>query len=132
VVGAAMLASRTFLERVGLMREDYFLYCEEIDWARCGAAAGFKLGYAPSSLVFHKEGASIGTAANGGSPLSLYFLFRNRLRFAWRFHGFFLPTVFVFCLIDIAKFCVRRRWPQAVAALRGLLQLPRVAMTKGG
>lgn len=124
VVGAAMLASRNFLERVGLMREDYFLYCEEIDWARRGAAAGFTLAYAPASLVFHKEGASIGTAASGGSPLSLYFLFRNRLRFAWRFHRLFMPTVLYFCLLDVAKLLLRRRWPQAAAALRGLLQLP--------
>lgn len=131
VVGAAMLASRAFLERVGLMCEDYFLYCEEIDWATRGAMQGFKLGYAPASLVFHKEGASIGTTASGGSPLSLYFLFRNRLRFAWRFHSAFAPSVFVFCLLDVAKLSARRRWPQAVAALRGVLQLQLVAASKG-
>ena len=33
VNGASMLASRTFLERVGLMEESYFLYFEELDWA---------------------------------------------------------------------------------------------------
>ncbi|MFN7197106.1 MAG: glycosyltransferase family 2 protein, partial [Hylemonella sp.] len=125
VVGAAMLASRAFLERVGLMREDYFLYCEEIDWATRGEAANFRLGYAPSSVVLHKEGASIGTAASGGSPLSLYYLFRNRLRFAWRFHRLFMPTVLFFCLLDVAKLLLRARWPQARAAMRGLLQLPR-------
>ena len=33
VVGASMLVRRAVLERVGLLSEDYFLYCEEIDWA---------------------------------------------------------------------------------------------------
>lgn len=124
VVGAAMLASRPFLEQVGLMTEDYFLYCEEIDWATRGAGR-FRLGFAPASVVLHKEGASIGTAASGGSPLSVYFLFRNRLRFSWRFHRAFVACVVYFSLLDVARLLVRRRWPQAGAALRGLLQLPR-------
>lgn len=124
VVGAAMLASREFVEQVGLMREDYFLYFEEIDWATRGADR-FRLGYAPASIVLHKEGASIGTTASGGSTLSLYFLFRNRLRFCWRFHRPFLASVVYFSLLDVARFAVRRRWPQMTAALRGLLQLPR-------
>lgn len=122
VVGAAMLVSRAFLEQVGLMREDYFLYYEEIDWATRGAGR-FRLGYAPGSVVLHKEGASIGTAASGGSPLSVYFLFRNRLRFSWRFHRPFVASVVYFSLLDVARLAVRRRWPQVGAALRGILQL---------
>jgi len=122
VVGAAMLVSRPFLEQVGLMREDYFLYYEEIDWAT-RAKGRFKLGYAPRSVVFHKEGASIGTTASGGSPLSMFYLFRNRIRFTWRFHRPYLPVVLAVALLDVAKMVWRRRWPQAAAALRGVLQL---------
>ncbi len=33
VFGASMLVSRSFLENVGLMSEEYFIYCEELDWA---------------------------------------------------------------------------------------------------
>jgi GT2 family glycosyltransferase len=124
VVGAAMLVRREVFESVGLLTEDYFLYFEEIDWAR-RAAGRFRLGYAPRSLVFHKEGASIGTAAGGGSPLSLYYLFRNRVRFSWRFHRGHLPWVLASTLLDVAKLAVRARWPQARAALRGTLQLAR-------
>lgn len=121
VVGAAMLVRRAYLEQVGLMHEDYFLYCEEIDWATRGQSR-FRLGYAPESVVFHKEGASIGTSAVGGSSLSLFYLFRNRVRYAWRFHRIFVPSVLFFCAVDLAKLVVRRRWPQAFAALRGVLQ----------
>ena len=132
VVGAAMLVSRAFLDTVGLMREDYFLFYEEMDWATRAALpnpAGrrFRLGYAPRSVVFHKEGASIGTAASGGSALSLFYLFRNRLRFSWRFYRRYTPVVLLCALVDVARLAARRRWPQAAAALRGVLQLRRLA-----
>src|SRR3546814_1141560 len=32
ITGASMLVSRAFLQATGPMREDYFLYCEEVEW----------------------------------------------------------------------------------------------------
>lgn len=122
IVGAAMLVSRQFVETVGLMQEDYFLYYEEIDWATRGRKQ-FCLGYAPASHVWHKEGASIGTSSSGGSALSVYYLYRNRLRFTLRFYPYFLPSVLFFCALDLGKLVLKRRWPQIFAALRGLLYL---------
>lgn len=122
IVGAAMLVSRQFVETVGLMQEDYFLYYEEIDWAIRGRAH-FRLGYAPLSLVWHKEGASIGTSSSGGSALSMYYLYRNRLRFTARFYPYFVPSVLFFCALDLGKLMVKRRWRQIFAALRGILHL---------
>src|SRR5208337_3321913 len=54
VNGASMLASRAFLDKVGLMEESYFLYFEELDWAM-RAKAKFNLGYARDSVIYHKE-----------------------------------------------------------------------------
>jgi GT2 family glycosyltransferase len=60
VSGASMLVSAEFLRVIGLMEEEYFLYFEELDWAvRSGGQ--FLMGYAPKSIVYHKEGAAIGT-----------------------------------------------------------------------
>lgn len=125
VVGAAMLVRREWLETVGLLDEGYFLYFEELDWAQrtARAAVRWRLGWAPRSIVFHKEGASIGTAPGGGSALSAYYLFRNRMRFAWRFNRSRAPMVLAFTLLDVAKLALKARWPQARAALRGTLQL---------
>lgn len=84
VVGASMLVSRAFLERVGLICEDYFLYFEEIDWAT-RAKGMFKLAWAPTSIVLHKEGGSIGSNHRARpSDTSLSFIYRSRLLYARR------------------------------------------------
>lgn len=83
VIGASMLVSANFLKSVGLMYEDYFLYYEELDWAE-RAKPHFTLAYAPDSLVYHKVGASAGTAAR--SFFSLNYLYLNQLKFTQRFY----------------------------------------------
>ena len=94
VEGASMLVSRRFLDEVGLLYEDYFLYFEEADWA-IRAKGRFGLGYAPQSIVYHKIGGSIGTSSNPGkmSYTSDYFNIRNRLLFTRRFYPSSLPMV---------------------------------------
>ena len=62
VVGASLCVSREFLEQVGLMTEDYFLYFEEADWAR-RARGRYALAFAPGSVVYHKVGRSVGTSS---------------------------------------------------------------------
>ncbi|MBF0499257.1 MAG: glycosyltransferase family 2 protein [Candidatus Riflebacteria bacterium] len=61
VIGASMFVPRDFLEKVGLMSEDLFLYFEEIDWAVRGHKYGFSLAYAPESIVYHRDGATTGS-----------------------------------------------------------------------
>lgn len=89
VVGASMLVSRDFIEDVGYMQEDYFLYFEEIDWALRGKDK-YRMGYAPGSLVYHKVGAS---SAKSASWFSLRLLYRNRLKFVGRFLPDRIPAV---------------------------------------
>lgn len=122
VIGAAMLIRREVFERVGLLEESYFLYFEELDFAtRCRPY--FQLGYAVDSKVYHKEGASIGTHASGGSAISVYYLYRNRLRYTLRHYPYYLPSVFICSLWELIKFSLKRRWPQAKAAARGICGL---------
>lgn len=82
VVGASMLVGREFVQQVGPMCEDYFLYYEEIDWAERGRRAGFGLAWAPDSRVFHKVG---GSSRRRASRASLRFLYRNRLTVTRKF-----------------------------------------------
>ncbi|MFZ4056465.1 MAG: glycosyltransferase family 2 protein [Polynucleobacter sp.] len=87
-VGAALFVTRAYLESVGLLAEEYFLYFEEIDWATRGALAGWQLGYCYQSRVFHKEGGSTGANANPvlKSYLSDYYSVINRVRFTRKFY----------------------------------------------
>lgn len=97
VCGAAMFARREFIEQIGLLAEEYFLYYEEPDWA-VRAEGKFKLGCAKESIVYHKEGASIGARdsnKNGKSILADYYMVRNRILFTKKFFPYFLPTVYV-------------------------------------
>lgn len=123
VIGAAMLVSRRYMSEVGLMDERYFLYSEEHDWAQRGRGR-FRLGYAPQSLVFHKHGATIGTASSGGSELSLFYLFRNKLAFTRRHHAALYPLAFASLVWEATKFALRGYPRKARAAWRGLLAEP--------
>ncbi len=79
ISGAALYATREFVETVGPMSEKYFLYCEDVEWSlRRGR---FRLGYAHGAIVRHEHGTTIGSAARIGSRsnLSVYLSQRNAL-----------------------------------------------------
>ena len=61
--GASMMIGRRFLDTIGPMREDYFLYCEEVEWCLRARAAGLRLGFAPDARVVHDHGATTGAGA---------------------------------------------------------------------
>jgi len=85
VMGAAMFVRREVFEQIGGMSEDYFLYFEELDWAR-RLAGRFRQSVCLDAVVFHKEGVGIGTSSvSRPSDTSLYALRVNLLRYMWRF-----------------------------------------------
>ena len=93
VTGASMLVSGAFIADVGLMQEDYFLYCEEIDWAERGRrspARRWRLGFARASVVFHKVGAS---AETGVSKAATRYFYASKIRFMKRFYPARTPVV---------------------------------------
>jgi hypothetical protein len=95
VIGASMLVSTAFLETVGLMSEEYFLYFEELDWI-ARAKGRFSLAFADHSVVYHKEGGSAGTSSDPKqkSLQADYFSIRNRLVFTRKFYPWALPGVY--------------------------------------
>ena len=97
IVGASMCLTREFLEKVGFMEEKYFLYYEEIDWAR-RAKGKFEMGYASGVTVYHKEGGAIGSSSVKGSrsALSEYYLMRSKLLFTRSHYPTKLPSVYLY------------------------------------
>ncbi|MBE3639509.1 glycosyltransferase family 2 protein [Mangrovicoccus algicola] len=124
IMGANVIASRAFYEAVGPMREEYFLYYEEVDWAmRRGA---LPLDYCAGLRVYHLAGTAIGspTLAKLASPFSLYFKHRGRMMFLRRFLPGARLTGYGYSLAYAARCLIRDRSPQAAAAvLRGAFGL---------
>lgn len=94
VQGASVFVRKELLEKVGMMNEEYFLYCEEQDWA-VRSRGGFKFGYASNSLVYHQEGKTTGSNSyqTKKSLKGDFYLTRSRLMFTRKYFPFFLPTV---------------------------------------
>jgi N-acetylglucosaminyl-diphospho-decaprenol L-rhamnosyltransferase len=91
VSGASMYVTRACLEKIGPMDERFFLYYEDADWSIRANAHG--LGYASDSLVPHKGGTTIGSAAHRAdrSRLSVYLESRNRIHFVRMHRRRYLP-----------------------------------------
>src|SRR6476619_3708841 len=81
LLGASMLVGREFRAAAGPMREDYFLYCEEVEWCLRAGKRGLKLGFAPDALVLHRQGAVTGSGqgVRERPKLPVYLDERNRL-----------------------------------------------------
>ena len=94
VCGCSMLVKSDLIHDIGLMGEQYFLYYEEIDWA-VRSRGKYTLGYAPNSIIYHKEGASTGanSARSKGSFLAERYSFRNRILFTRKYHPWMIPSV---------------------------------------
>lgn len=124
LLGASMLVGRRFLETVGPMRDDYFLYAEEVEWFLRARQRGMKLGFAPQARVLHDQGTTTGWANSlrGRSRLPVYLDERNRLlltrdRFPARL-PFVAAASFAFML---ARFGRKRAWRQIGFAAQGWL-----------
>ena len=75
VYGCGFLIKSQVIEEVGLLDEKFFILLEETDWCLRTRKAGYRIIYAPRSVIYHKEGISGKTQ----SPVSVYYGHRNRL-----------------------------------------------------
>ncbi|HEY1726949.1 MAG TPA: glycosyltransferase family 2 protein [Candidatus Baltobacteraceae bacterium] len=57
-IGAALAIRRTLLDAIGLFDERFFLYHEEVDFAKRAALAGWETWYVPQSEAVHEGRAS--------------------------------------------------------------------------
>ena len=122
IMGGNMVASRTFIERVGLMREDYFLYYEEVDWA-LRRPDDLPLAICPQLVVHHAAGTAIGSATleRGATRAAQFWKHRSRLMFLWRFNPAALPVAILWSLAKSAQLAVKRQSAGARGLLAGTL-----------
>jgi GT2 family glycosyltransferase len=71
VSGCAFMIRRDVLERIGGFDDDYFTYVEDTDLSLRANLAGYRIAYAPRSIVYHKYALRM-------TPQKFYFIERNR------------------------------------------------------
>jgi N-acetylglucosaminyl-diphospho-decaprenol L-rhamnosyltransferase len=120
--GASMMISRRFLEAAGPMREDYFLYCEEVEWCLRAHRAGMRLGYAADALVLHQQGTTTGNSgALRERPRAPVFLNeRNAMLLTRDVYPGAWPVIALASLaFGIIRYSRRGAWRQLSHALAG-------------
>jgi len=82
-LGACMMVRRQVVERIGGMDEQFFMYCEEVDWAMRVWRAGWSIYCVPTAEVVHYEGQSTRQFRDG----MFVALWRSRLRLFAKHYG---------------------------------------------
>lgn len=122
ILGASMLIGRRFIDLTGRMREDYFLYAEEVEWCMRGLAQGARLGFAPGAIVHHRQGSTTGSADSiARRPwLPIYLDERNKLNVVRDTEPAMLPVAALSAAVLIAlRYARRGAWRQVRYALAG-------------
>lgn len=76
VLGATMMLRPEVIAQTGMFDEQFFMYCEEIDWEYRIRAAGWDIWCVPAAQVIHLSGQSTGQVR----PRSQVNLWTSRLR----------------------------------------------------
>ena len=79
----AVLIRTSLLRQIGLLDDGFFLYYEDMDFARRVRQAGFQLWYEPRAVIYHDVSASSG---GQNSPNERYWMARSSVRY-FRKHG---------------------------------------------
>jgi N-acetylglucosaminyl-diphospho-decaprenol L-rhamnosyltransferase len=119
--GVSIYATRQCLDHIGLMDEQYFLYFEDLDWGhRAQNACG--VGYAHRSVVPHKGGTTIGSAASHSkaSTLSVYLDFRNRVNFVRQHYPSWMLWTVLILLVRSLEYGLAGAFGNMRVALKGL------------
>ena len=86
--GGSAAYRRPMLDRVGLLDEDFFFSCEDVDLAWRAQLMGYRCIYAPRAVVYHKLSATGGgaTASFYDGRNFVYLLVKDYPGDLWRIH----------------------------------------------
>lgn len=71
--GGSAAYRRAMLDQIGLLDDDFFFSCEDVDLAWRAQLAGWKCVFTPHAVIYHK------LAATGGGPTASFYDGRNML-----------------------------------------------------
>ena len=113
ITGASLLVREAVVRSTGLLDERYFMYSEELDWCLRVKRSGWRLAYAPGSVVWHKEGKSIGFK----SALHDYYAVRSALLLVRKFYPRLVPAAVLYSFYRSVLPKVVRLQPARLAAV---------------
>ncbi|NCO36779.1 MAG: hypothetical protein AUJ92_09300 [Armatimonadetes bacterium CG2_30_59_28] len=85
--GACLMVRREMIDDVGLLDEDYFMYCEDVDWCYRMERRGWRKVYFPEAEVIHVIGASSDQkipAMLAAHHISMSLFYFKHYFFGWR------------------------------------------------
>jgi GT2 family glycosyltransferase len=125
IVGASIFLPKVFLEKAGVMCEDYFLYFEELDWIKEAANNGFKAILVPNAVVYHKEGSSIVefNKVKKDTSLAEYYSITSRVRFIKKWYPLCLITISPGVVLALVKRILQGRFKLVKKILVSLFQI---------
>jgi len=77
ISGCCFATTSTLLKDIGLLNENYFMYCEDNDFCKRVLNRNYDMFVLKDSTIYHKVGAS----TKGYNEFQLYYIYRNRLFF---------------------------------------------------
>lgn len=125
ITGCVMLIKSNVIQEVGYLPEEYFMYYEDFDYCVQVKDAGFKLYYAPKSIVYHKISASTGGEQ---SPFSIEYGTKNRRLIMRKYKNkislplYFLSKLYFYIsrLVRITQYLLQGNTGRAKAVVRGI------------
>jgi len=87
--GGAAVYRRSMLDQIGLLDDDFFFSCEDVDLGWRAQLAGWRCLYTPQAIVYHHLSATGGgvTASYYVGRNQIYLLVKNYPADLWRRHG---------------------------------------------
>lgn len=131
VGGACLAFSKSLIDSIGLIPENYFLFFEETEWCIKAKKNGFKIICLGNSLIIHKGSATI----NHFTGLSEYYTYRNLVLFIKRNGSLknkmiFYPYIFSFAIKSLLTKKNGGRYFRYIKD--GLLEKDTFRLTQGG
>jgi len=108
VIGAAMLIRREYLDHIGLLDPDYFLYREDIDWCLRAKNLGYQVLVVPRAKAWHR-GHKVRECE---LPMITYYLSRNSLMLISRHRGGIIRFLMLLSrfIITALSWTVKPKW----------------------
>lgn len=115
VMGASMFFHKSIIDTIGFMDPSFFLYFEDIDWCQKARLESFSNYTCLSSIVYHKQGATIGNKYEkvAANQATMRYLYESYFLFFRKHYPAFLPIASAMLLKKFAGGVLKGRLSEA-------------------